>query len=130
MKKLLICFAAGSLGGLIMSLAMWATGYFGITSFLGVRIALTLTPPWLYQRIVWGGIWGFLFLLPILNSKAFARGTLICLFPTLVQLFYIFPCKMGKGMAGIELGPLTPVFILVCYWIWGVVTAGTIRLTR
>jgi hypothetical protein len=130
MKKLLICFAAGCFGGLIMSFSVWATGNFGITASLGVKIPTALTPPWLYQRIVWGGIWGFLFLLPILGSKAFARGTLISLFPTLVQLFFIFPYKEGKGMAGIDLGLLTPVFVLVYNWIWGIVTAGTIKLSR
>lgn len=130
MKKLLICFAAGSLGGLVMSLAVWAADYSGITSSLGVRIAPALALPWLYQRIVWGGIWGFLFLVPILGLKAFSRGTLISLFPTLVQLFYIFPYKTGNGMAGIELGLLTPVFVLVYNWIWGVVTSATIKLAR
>jgi hypothetical protein len=130
MKKLLICFAAGCFGGLIMSLAVWAAGDLGIATSLGVKISPALTPAWLYQRIVWGGIWGFLFLLPILNSKAFTMGTLISLFPTLVQLFFIFPYKEGKGMAGIELGLLTPVFVLVYNWIWGVVTAVTVKLSR
>jgi hypothetical protein len=130
MKKLLICFAAGCFGGLIMSLAVWLAGNFGITASLGVKIFAALTTPWLYKQIVWGGIWGFLFLLPILNSKAFTKGTLISLFPTLVQLFFIFPYKEGKGMAGIELGLLTPVFVLVYNWIWGCVTAVTVKLSR
>ncbi len=130
MKKLLICFAAGGLGGLIMSLAAWAVGDLGVAASLGVKLSPALTPPLLYQQIVWCGIWGFLFLFPILNSKAFTRGTLISLFPTLVQLFFIFPYKEGKGMAGIELGLLTPVFVLVYNWIWGVVTAITIKFSR
>jgi hypothetical protein len=130
MKKLLICFASGCLGGLIMSLTVWLAGDSGIAASLGVKISPTLTPSWLYKQIVWGGIWGLLFLVPILNSKAFTRGTLISLFPTFVHLFFIFPYKEGKGMAGIELGLLTPVFVLVYNWIWGVVTSGTIKLSR
>jgi hypothetical protein len=130
MKKLLICFAAGSLGGLVMSFAIWAAGHFGITASLGVRISPALTLTWLYQIIVWGGLWGFLFIIPILGLKAFSRGTLISLLPTLVQLFYIFPYRTGNGMAGIELGLLTPVFVLVYYWIWGVVTSATIKLAK
>lgn len=113
-----------------MSLAIWASGYFGITGSLNIQMAPALTPPWLYQRIVWGGLWGFLFLLPILGPKAFSRGTLISLFPTLVQLFFIFPYKEGKGMAGIGLGLLTPIFVLVYNWIWGVVTSVTVKLSR
>lgn len=130
MKKILIVFAAGCLGGLINSLAVWLGGDLGIAKSMGVSIAPVLTPPWLYPRIVWGGIWGFVFLLPIMNSKAFAKGTLISLFPTLVQLFVVFPYKANKGMAGLELGLLTPVFVLVYNWIWGVVTSFSIKLSR
>lgn len=130
MKKILICFAAGCLGALINSLAVWAGGHFGIAGSLGVSIAPALTPPWLYPRIVWGGIWGFVFLFPVLNSKAFAKGTLISLFPTLIQLFVVFPYKAHKGMAGLELGLLTPVFVLVYNWIWGVVTSLMIKFSR
>jgi len=130
MKKILICFAAGCLGGLINSLAVWLVGDLGIAKSLDVSIAPALTPAWLYPRIVWGGIWGFVFLVPIMKSKAFARGTLISLLPTLVQLFIVFPYKAHKGIAGMELGLLTPVFVLVYNWVWGIVTAFTIKLSR
>ena len=130
MKKILICFAAGCFGGLLNSLAVWLVGDLGIAKSLGVAIAPVLTPPWLYPRIVWGGIWGFVFLLPIMRSKAFAQGTFISLFPTLVQLFVVFPYKSHKGMAGLDLGLLTPVFVLVYNWVWGIVTAFTIKFSR
>ena len=130
MKKILICFAAGSLGGLLNSLAVWLVGDLGIAKSLGVSIAPALTLPWLYPRIVWGGIWGFVFLLPIMKSKAFARGTLISLLPSLVQLFIVFPYKANKGMAGLGLGLLTPVFVLVYNWVWGVATALTIKVSK
>lgn len=130
MKKILLCFAAGCLGGLANSFAVWAGGHFGIAKSLGVSISPALTPAWLYPRIVWGGIWGLVFLLPILRSKAFTRGTLFSLFPSVVQLFVVFPYKANKGMAGIELGLLTPLFVLVYNWVWGVVTAFTIKLAK
>jgi hypothetical protein len=56
MRKLLIYFASGSLGGLANSVAVWLFGKFGITKMLGVALAPALTPEWLYPRIVWGGI--------------------------------------------------------------------------
>jgi len=130
MKKILICFAAGCLGGLINSLAVWLVGDLGIAKSLGVQIAPALTPAWLYPRIVWGGIWGFIFLLPVIKTRAFAKGTLLSLFPTLVQLFVVFPYKANKGMAGLELGTLTPVFVLVYNWIWGIASAFTIKFSR
>ncbi len=130
MKKILIFFAAGCLGGLMNSLAVWLIGDLGIAKSLGVLIKPALTPAWLYPRIVWGGIWGFAFLIPIMKSRAFTKGTFISLFPTLVQLFIVFPYKAGKGMAGLDLGLLTPVFVLVYNWVWGVVTALTIKFSR
>ena len=60
----MLAFSAGALGGLANSLAVWLFGALGITLALGVGIAPGLTPAWLYPRIVWGGLWGFLFLLP------------------------------------------------------------------
>ena len=130
MKRLLLYFAAGCLGGLINSLSVWAAGDFGIAHSMGVSIAPALTPPWLYPRIVWGGIWGFMFIFPVLKSNTFARGTFLSLFPTLVQLFVIFPYKANKGIAGLDLGLLTPVLVIVYNWIWGVVTAFTIKFSR
>jgi hypothetical protein len=35
-----------------------------------------------------------------------------------VQLFIVFPYEAGKGMAGLDLGLLTPLFILFYNWIW------------
>ena len=51
MKKLLICFAAGSLGALVNSVVSWAFGAYGITALLHVhsgsmkRLARTLASP-------------------------------------------------------------------------------------
>jgi hypothetical protein len=130
MKRLLICFAAGCLGGLADSLVVWLFGDLGITRTLGVSIAPALTAGWLYPRIVWGGIWGLLFILPFSNSKPISKGTILSLVPTIVQLFIVFPYKAKKGIAGIELGILTPAFVFVFNWVWGVVTALTIKYSK
>ena len=130
MKKILILFAAGCLGALANSVAVWLFGHIGISKALGVAIAPALTPNWLYPRIVWGGLWGFLFILPLLNSRPFSKGAVMSIFPTIVQLFFIFPYKAHKGVAGIELGILTPLLVIVFNWVWGVVTAVTIRYSK
>ena len=129
MKKILIFFAAGCLGALINSITVWLFGDLGITSSFGVSISPSLTPGWLYPRIVWGGLWGFLFFLPMLNSKLLMKGTVLSLFPTAVQLFVVFP-KAHKGMAGLGLGLYTPLFVLFFNLVWGVVTALTIKLQK
>jgi hypothetical protein len=47
----------------------------------------------------------------------------------LVQLFIIFPKVADKGFLGIELGALTPVFVLIFNAIWGLVTALWLKWT-
>jgi hypothetical protein len=130
MNRILVFFAAGCLGGLANSLTVWFFGDFGITSSLGVAIAPSLAPNWLYPRIVWGGLWGLTFVLPVFQSNLFFKGTVLSLLPTLVQLFVVFPFKAHKGMAGLELGLYTPVFVLFFNWVWGVFTALTIKLQK
>jgi hypothetical protein len=130
MKKLMIFFAAGTLGALANSLTVWLFGDLGISASLGVAISPSLTPAWLYPRLVWGGLWGLLFILPMLQSRPLLKGTLLSLFPTLVQLFVVFPYKTRYGIAGLELGLLTPLLVLLFNWVWGVVTALAIRFAR
>jgi hypothetical protein len=122
-RKLTVVFCAGVLGGLANSLAVWLFGVYGFNKALDVRISPDLSAPWLYQRLIWGGIWGVLFLLPLLQSHPVRKGLLLSLGPTLVQLFVIFPYKTHDGMLGLELGALTPLVILAVNAIWGIVAA-------
>jgi hypothetical protein len=126
-KNISMVFAAGCLGGLVNSLAVWIFGDLGINAALGVKIAPALTPQWLYPRIVWGGIWGFLFLLPLMRSRILSRGIIFSLGPTLVQLFVVFPLKAGKGYMGFDLGTLTPLLVFIFNAIWGMATAIWLR---
>ena len=130
MKKILVCFAAGCLGALANSLTVWFFGDFGITKALNVAIAPALTPGWLYPRIVWGGIWGLVFITPLLNSKPFKKGLLFSLFPTLIQLLVVFPIKAKKGYMGFDLGIFTPLFVVFFNMVWGVVTAIAARSAK
>ncbi len=130
MRKLLIYFSAGCIGGLANSLAVWGFGHWGIARAVGVALAPAWTPQWLYPRIVWGGIWALLFVLPFLKSKPIVKGSILSIFPTLVQLFIVFPYQTHQGMAGLELGWLTPVLVIFFNWIWGVTAGITIKLTH
>ena len=65
-----------------------------------------------------------------MNSKPFSKGTFLSLFPTIVQLLIVFPYKAKKGLAGIELGIFTPLFVLIFNWIWGVVTSLAIKYSK
>lgn len=130
MKRLLICFAAGCIGAMANSLAIWACGKYGVSAYFNVQLSPALTPEWLYPRIVWGQIGALLFVLPLLKSRPLAKGVFMSLFPSLFQLLFIFPFKAKKGYLGLDLGTLTPLFVIVFNLIWGVVTSWTIRWSR
>ena len=128
--KLSMVFAAGCLGGLVNSLAVWLSGMYGISAAIGVKIAPQLSAAWLYPRIVWGGIWGFLFLLPLLRRNLLVQGLIYSLGPTLVQLFVVFPMKANKGVMGLDLGDLTPLAVVVFNAVWGVTAAFWLRWSK
>jgi hypothetical protein len=121
-------FAAGAFGALVNSLAVWAAGVYRLTARLGVGIAPALTPNWLYPRIVWGGLWGFLFLLP-LQGRWWLRGILLSLAPSAFQLLYVFPQEAGEGVLGLRLGTLTPAFVLATNALWGLAAGWLLRTT-
>ena len=127
LKQLSVAFAAGGFGGLLNSLTVWVFGALGITAMLGVSIAPPLTHAWLYPRIVWGGLWGLLFLLPYLRRSWQLRGLLFSLAPTAAQLFIVFPFQTQKGYAGLELGALAPLFVVFFNLIWGLAASAWIR---
>ena len=122
-KNVSLTFVAGSLGGLVNAVFIWLFGTAGLTEALGVKLAPAFTAPWLYQKMVWGGLWGWLFLLPLTGLSYPVRGLLYALGPTLVQLLVVFPYQAQKGVLGLQLGYLTPIFVLFYNAVWGV-TAG------
>lgn len=128
LRKISLYFAAGSLGGLVNSIALWLFGAYGINTALNVAIQPRLTPGWLYPRIVWGGLWGLLFLLPLVKSRFALRGLILSLGPTLVQLLYIFPTVQHKGLLGVKLGTLTPVLVILLNAVWGITAALWLRI--
>lgn len=130
MKNTLATMAAAALGAAIMCVAMWLATRYGLMKALNVAIAGSVSPAWMYPRIVHGGLWGLLFLLPIFSSSLLARSFVIALIPSLVHLFIIYPYYQGKGVAGLELGFLTPFVIFFFYWIWSLVTSLILKLAK
>ena len=129
-KEVSLAFAAGAVGGLANGLAIWLFGLIGINQLLGVALAPQLTTPLIYNKLVWGGIWGFLFLLPFPRMTYVSRGLIYSLAPSLVQIFIVFPLVAHKGVGGLQLGYLTPVLVLFFNVIWGVVAAVWLKWSR
>lgn len=128
------CSSGGAIGGLANSLVVWAAGTLALTTATGVQIAPVLTPAWLYQQIVWGALWGLLFLMPFQISRKrglsiLVRGFLISLGPSLVQLLLILPAT-GQGRWGLQLGLATPLWVIGFNAIWGWAAAIWVALAE
>lgn len=130
LRDLSLTYAAGSLGGLVNGLVVWLFGLLGITAALGVQSAPALTTGFLYPRLVWGGLWGFVFLLPFIRGSVLWRGIIFSLGPTLVQLLVVFPFKLGKGLLGLDLGTLMPLLVVFFNIVWGVSAAAWLTLNE
>jgi hypothetical protein len=128
-RKISACFAGGTLGALVDSINIWGLGKFGITALLGIGLRPEFSPAWLYPRLVWGGIWGLLFMLPLLEKQVVTRGIVFSLAPTAMVLFVVFP-GMGKGTYGLGFGILTPILVILLNFIWGIVAAYWYRQSR
>ncbi len=129
---LAVCFVGGIFGGLACSVFIWMLGNWGITALLNVQIAPELTSAWLYPRLIWGGIWAIPYFLSVSVPRARRRwvrkGLYASLLPTLYMLFVVFPYHLDKEQAGLALGLLTPVVVLVTNLVWGLFTGIFTRL--
>ncbi len=121
-----LCFCGGVFGALVNSVLVWMAGSYGWTAAMGVAIAPEWTLPWLYQRLVWGGLWGLVFTPRFMPNSCLWRGLLVSVGPTLAQLLIVFPNQLGKGYWGLDLGNLTPVVVVVANAVWGCAAAAWI----
>ena len=121
-RQATLAFAAGALGGLVLFAFLWVIGTIGIPQAIGINLPVNVAKAYLYNRIVWGGIWGFIFLIPWKQSW-WIRGLVFSVAPSVVQMVVIFPLATPAGMFGLGLGALTPLLVLVANGVWGLVTA-------
>lgn len=122
-------FTAGALGGITNAVFVWGMGAAGISAALGIQIAPAWSPPFLYQRIVWGGLWGFIFILPYFKQSVWLRGTVFGLAPTLVVLTVVLPFQLNQGFLGLNLGALVPLFAIVANAVWGITAVLWLKKT-
>ena len=128
-KNISLIFAAGSLGGLLKGLTSWLFGTLGLNALLGSQFAPMLTPFWVYQHMVWGGLWALLFLLPLRGLSYVSLGIIYSLPQTLISLLVMMP-QMHRGILGLRLGYATPVLVLLFGFVWGIATALWLKWSR
>jgi hypothetical protein len=129
LRKLSTAFTGGTFGALAASLLFWELGRDGVTAWLGIALHPSLSPAWLYPRLVIGGLWGLLLLLPLFPDRPATRGMLLGLVPAAHALFYQLPAA-GRGLFGLGYGQLTPVLIVLLNLTWGMCAALWFRHAR
>ena len=127
-----VCFVAGLLGAIASSLFLWGCNEWGLTSMLGVKIGQTLELPKLYPKMGIGGLWGLVYFftvgIPRHRRHWVRKGLWFSLLPSLVTLFYFYPYVYHHGIAGLDLGMLTPLIIVATNLVWGLFTGFFARL--
>jgi len=128
--KAVTAFIAGAFGGAVNGLAVWVFGMLGVTTALGFYMAPGMSLAFMWPRLLYGGLWGFMFLLPFWRNRTYRKGLLISLAPSAYMLFKVFP-ELGAGVLGLGKGPGAPYFVLFFNAVWGLAAAWLIlRMSR
>ena len=109
-------FGAGVLGALADVIVLVIFGALSIVP------ATEVTKLFLYRALVWGGLWGFLFLIPW-KASWWLRGLVFSLGPTAVLWFVIYPFVANLGVLGLNQGIWGPITPLITNGVWGLVAA-------
>ena len=124
-------FAAGAIGGFLQTLAIWVTGKLGLFALFQLPLAFELNLVWFYQRITWGGLWGLLFLIPLLREVPhWKRGLVFGIVPALASLLIFLPFKDGHGYFGLNLGVMMPVVVVAFGLMWGIIAGALLDRAR
>src|SRR5262249_49041017 len=112
LRQLTLGFGAGAFGACILSLVIFVLGRFGLPERFGVAMP-PFDLPAFYRVVVWGGIWGFLFVVPVMSRLWWLKGIIIGLIATAAAAFFFSP-ELGRGPA------MLLVYAVVINAIWGV----------
>ncbi|MGF1761731.1 hypothetical protein L4D76_28325 [Photobacterium sagamiensis] len=121
-RNISLAFTGGAIGAFIDSFNIWFMGKVGISDFIGITMKPEFTSSWLYSRMIWGGIWMLLLLIPLLKKRIYIRGMLFSLAPSAMMLFMVLP-SMGKGVLGLGFGTLMPIVVIGLNFIYGIVAS-------
>lgn len=122
LRRISLYYAAASLGGLAVALTAWVLGSAGVPDMMGVALKPALEKATIYRLMVWGGIWGLVFLLPFSLRPLWLKGLVLTIAPVAVALLVVVPLRGGE-MLLLDKGALAPLYIYLINIPWGLVTA-------
>lgn len=145
LRSLGLVFSAGAFGGLIAAFALLAAAEFGLLQKMGVSMGggpmaavkndltkalgmkRSFSPAFIYKYVVWGGIWGVVFIIgPVKRLRWWQETLVAAAFPTAAAWFWFYP-QAGLGYFGVRMGDLAPVVILVMCLIWAGIASAALR---
>ena len=99
-----LAFTAGALGALANRILIWVLGLLAVIPPIHIAFPVPVpTKLWLYTAIVWGGLWGFLFLIRW-HASWWLRGIVFGLGPSLGVWLVIYPYIAHAGFFGMSHG--------------------------
>lgn len=114
LSAVLRSFSAGAAGGVANVIALIIIWQF----IPGPPMTAAVLKPLLYKQMVWGGIWGFAFLIPIMTQGWVLRGLVWGAAATAVALFvfHVVPFTVGNVIIGLIVN--SGAWGLVASWLY------------
>ena len=123
LRNISSAFTAGVIGSLAAAFGFWLLDQMGFTSnVLNIHMVHRFNATWLYPQVVLGGLWGLLFMTPVLKDKQILRGILFSLGPTMMVFFKYVP-GLERSLFGYSLSSVRPELVLIVNFAWGVAAA-------
>ncbi|MGI9038427.1 MAG: hypothetical protein ACR2GQ_06160 [Gemmatimonadota bacterium] len=119
----------GILAGLLHGVLTETSGWVGLPALVGASVDVDLSPFEWWQRTLLGGLWGLGFgiLYPYIPGRSFAKkGMVVGVVLAAWQLFYVYPVRLGLGMAGLQAGVGVPVLVVAGTVLSAIVAASVV----
>ena len=123
LRQATLVFSAGALGALVNR------GVLVLFGMLHVTDSPNITKAWLYQALVWGGLWGFLFLIPW-KARWWLRGLVFGLGPSAGVWFVIYPYVLDAGVFELNWGFTAALVPLIANSAWGLAASWWLEFVR
>lgn len=124
-RLLTLGFGAGAFGACILFLIAFVLDRLNVPAALGVALPPREFPAGLYRLVAWGGIWGFLLVLPVLTRLWWLKGIIIGLLATAaLALFFAPPIGQGPATRLLYVAVLNAIWGIAAGFWWTVVSGN------
>ncbi len=126
LRRSALCYSAGAVGELAKGGLIWLCMRTATTTAFADQLAQAIQPKGIYARLVWGGLYASIFLLPFARGSVLLRGLLGALAVSVLQLL-LLPLLLHGNL---HIFALSTLSLLVLSCVWGWVTAALLQITE